>query len=221
MGTGGFWFRRRSALLDVEEIDMSGVGYPVQHTESTSIEHHLDLIRQMVTKSVADGETRQLAVKIVSSSYLWKTNPRTGKTEPYLKAWDLYLHAPAGEKCSPQDDECEVAAIWNFVNLNFRYVYDPPEVDTFATTRKSLEAGGGDCDDATILFCSLLKSVGFHTRARVISVSADPENWVHVYPMVGLPKDEPTYWMALDMTVPGYKPDDQYPDIGKALDFPM
>ena len=77
------------------------------------------------------------------------------------------------------------------------------------------------CDDATILFCSLLKCVGFHTRARVISVSSDPENWVHVYPVVGLPKDDPTYWMPLDMTVDGYRPDDQYPDIGRALDFPM
>lgn len=200
---------------------MSGLGYRVKHDESTSIHHHLELVNQMVNRSVHDGETRQLAVKIVSQSYVWKANPRTGQQEPYIKAWDMYLKAPGGDPCATRDDACEVAAIWNFVCLNFRYVYDPADVDTFATVKKSLEAGGGDCDDAAILFCSLLKCVGFQTRARVISVSEDPDNWVHVYPVVGLPKDDPTYWMPLDMTVVGYKPDDQYPDIGKALDFPM
>jgi hypothetical protein len=195
--------------------------YPVKYTESTSIEHHVALINEMTHKSVRDPELRQLAVKIVSGSYVWRRNPRTGKEEPYLKAWDMFFLAPGTDQCAPRDGECELLKIWNFVVLNFRYVYDPADVDTFATAKKSLEAGGGDCDDATILFCALLKAIGFECQARVISVSSDPENWVHIYPMVGLPKDEPTQWWALDMTVEGYQPGDEFPDIGKILDTPV
>lgn len=196
-------------------------GYPVTLTKSTSIEHHVELIKKQCDKSVNDGEVRQLAVKIVSGSYVWKQNPRTGQQEPYIKAWDHYFIAPAQDVCPPRDDECELLRIWDFVVLNFRYVYDPPDLDTFATARLSLEAGGGDCDDATILFCALLKSIGFEVKARVISVSDDPENWVHIYPLVGLPKDDPTEWMPLDITVADYLPGDEYPDIGKTYDSVM
>lgn len=196
--------------------------YPVRHTSSKSIDGHLKLIREMVSKSVRDPETRQLAVKLVSGSYVWKANPRSGKQEPYVKAWNHFFIAPSTEgPCPTRDDECEIVRLWDFVVLNFRYVYDPDEVDTFATAKLSLEAGGGDCDDATILFCALAKSLGFFTMARVISVADDPENWVHVYPLVGLPKDDPTLWVPLDMTVSGYRIGDQYPDIGKLKDFEM
>lgn len=196
--------------------------YPVKLTASNSIDQHLKLIREMVRKSVRDPEVRQLAVKLVSGAYVWKTNPRTGQPDPYVEAWRKRFIAPSKDgPCPTRDDECEVLRLWDFVVLNFRYVYDPDEVDTFATAKLSLEAGGGDCDDATILFCALAKSLGFFTKARVISVSDDPENWVHVYPLVGLPKDDPAQWVPLDMTVTGYRIGDEYPDIGKLKDFEM
>lgn len=123
---------------------MATVGW-VRYARSKSIEHHVALIKEMSDKSVRDPELRQLAVKIVSGSYVWKRNPRTGKDEPYIKAWNSYFVVPPDEDCPPRDDQCEVIRIWNFVVRNFRYVYDPSSIDTFATAKASLEAGGGDC----------------------------------------------------------------------------
>jgi hypothetical protein len=48
----------------------------------------------------------------------------------------------------------------------------------------TLRLGIGDCDDFTILMCSLLGSIGFRTRIVTISSSAspDPRQFSHVYP---------------------------------------
>jgi len=193
----------------------------VRFTRSKSIEDHVSKIIEVKQKSMRDPEVRQLAVKIVSSSYVWAMNPRTGKQEPFIKAWGKSFRVPVGQPCPARDDECEIRKVWNFVVTNFRYVYDPLATDTFATTRYSLDAGGGDCDDATIVFGSLLEAIGFHVRARVISTPDAPSNWVHIYPLVGVSKDDPQEWVPLDMTVKGYRPGDQWPDIAKFKDFDM
>lgn len=194
---------------------------PTRNTRSTSIEDHVSKIIEMKDKSMKDPEVRQLAVKIVSGSYVWKPDPRTGKNQPYINAWGKSFRATTGDACPPRDDGCEIMKIWNFIVLNVRYVYDPLHTDTFCTAKVTLEAGGGDCDDLTIVFASLLEAIGFHVRCRVISVPDDPANWVHIYPMVGVGKDDPAQWAPLDVTVAGYQPGQEWPDIAKHLDFDM
>lgn len=119
--------------------------YPVFYARSKSIQEHVGYIIKTKNRSIRDPEVRQLAVKIVSSSYVWRANPRTGVQEPYLKAWNRYFIGEKTPICPPRDDQCEIVKIWNFVVRNFRYVYDPATLDTFATAKLSLEAGGGDC----------------------------------------------------------------------------
>jgi hypothetical protein len=196
-------------------------GYPVFYARSKSIQEHVGYIIKTKNRSIRDPEVRQLAVKIVSSSYVWRTDPRTGQQEPFIKAWNKYFHGEKSPICPPRDDECEIVKIWNFVVRNFRYVYDPLTVDTFATAKLSLEAGGGDCDDAAVLFASLLEAIGFHMRCRVITTPDEPDNWVHIYPLVGVPKDDASDWLPLDMTVSGYKPGQEWPKIAKLIDFEM
>jgi len=189
------------------------------HTSSSNINEHVALIHRQVLKSLEDAELRQLVVKIVSDSYEWRMNPRSGRQEPYIVAWGKQFKAPPDLPCEPRDAECELAKIWNFVVLNVRYVYDPVTIDTFATAKETLLAGGGDCDDLDILFEAMLHIIGFATKARVVSVTASPNDWVHVYPLAGLPKDNPTLWMPLDSTVTGAEPGWEYPDIAKRKDF--
>ena len=191
----------------------------VEAHSTRDLDEHVALINRQVLRSLRDGETRQLAVKIVSGQTQEHRDPRTGQSRPMIKAYGQWFEPPPQGPCAPRDERCEVARIWNFVVLNFRYVYDPRDVDTFATARESLKAGGGDCDDATILFSALLESIGFHTKARVISTRNNPNVWVHVYPLVGLPKDNPREWLPLDMTVKGKLPGWQYPSIANQRDF--
>lgn len=198
-----------------------GKRVPVRWAHSRSIEEHVDYIIQVKNKSRNDLELRNLAIKLTSSSFVWTQDPRTGRRTAMVQAWNKWFVAPRGDICAPRDDICEIIKIWDFVVANVRYVYDPPYVDTFATSKVTLELGGGDCDDFTILFANLLESIGFHMQARVISTPDDPKNWVHIYPMVGLPKEPPESWLPLDATVQGYRPGDQWPQIAKYIDFPM
>lgn len=198
----------------------------VHRLRTQGLDQHLKLIGDMVAKSMEDPETRQLAVKIVSGSTVWVRDPRTGRQKEVIRAWGKNFKPPKGPECEPRDSACEIRRIWSFVQQNVRYVYDPPDTDTFATAKQTLLAGGGDCDDFTILFAALLKGVGFScVVARVVSTADAPSQWVHVYPMVGCNKDEldpeRNTYVPLDATLKGLRPGDQYPNIARHRDFVM
>lgn len=189
--------------------------------ETRNLDEHVGLIKRQVEKSLVDPETRQLAVQIVSCAFDYaKDRRRNGDEVAVVEAWGKKFRIPNPDVCPrARDARGEITAVWNFVVANFRYVYDPTETDFFATAKYSLEAGGGDCDDATIVFAALLKSLGFYVAARVVSTKSNPGSWVHVYPIVGFPKDNPREWIALDMTVEGFKPGDQYNEIARHQDY--
>lgn len=192
-----------------------------RNATSQDLDQHVSYIKRMVDRSLADGETRQLAVRIVSGAYDYVRDPATGQNVPVVRAYGRNFRAPAGPPCETRDEECEITKIWDFVVLNFRYVYDPAEVDTFATAKESLLAGGGDCDDSSILFAALLGLIGFRVVVRVISTQDDPDQWVHVYPLVAVSKDDPKKWIALDCTVDGAKPGWEYESIANHQDYVM
>lgn len=197
--------------------------FPLETHLTQNLDEHVALIQGQMDKSVHDPELRQLAVKIVSGKYDYMTHPRTGRVIPVIRAWDQTFLAPENETpCEPRDERCEIERIWDFTVANVRYVYDPDEIDFFATSRATLEAGGGDCDDLTILINSLGKAIGFKTVARVISTQDDPDDWVHIYPMLGMnTKDAPSIWIPMDTTVKGSVPGWQYEDIAKHRDYVM
>lgn len=170
-------------------------------------------------KSLADAETRQLAVKIVSSRATWR-KPNPGAEEvPMVEAWGDWYLMPPYPPCPPREDLCEIEMIWAFVVMNVRYVFDTTNVDVFSTTQATLEAGGGDCDDMQVVFASLLMSVGFTVKARVISTPDNPDEWVHIYPLVGFPKTNPKHWIPLDATVTGSQVGWEYDHIAKVRDY--
>ena len=182
-----------------------------------SIDEHVGVISEMVDKSLKDPETRQLAVRVVSDRF--QNVRRGGQMKEVLRAWGCDFKPPGGPACGPRKDRCEIEKVWNFLNDNVRYVFDQTGVDQFATLKASLQMGGGDCDDFTIAFAALLGALGFHVAARVISTNSAPDQWVHIYAMVGLPKDNPTQWLPLDPTVEGAVPGWQFDKIAKFRDY--
>lgn len=191
------------------------------HYETQNLDQHVALIKRQVDRSMQDGELRQLAVKIVSGTVDFARDPRSGESVPVIRAYGKQFLAPTGRPCKPRDEQCEIERIWDFVVLNTRYVYDPAEIDTFATAKETLLSGGADCDDATILISGLAGFVGFRVIARVISTMENPTSWVHIYPLIGLTKDEPKIWVPLDMTVAGATPGWEYEGIANYRDFQM
>ncbi len=182
-----------------------------------SIDEHVGVIKEQADKSLRDPVTRQLAVQICCDRT--QDGRVNGKNAQVIHAWGENFEAPGGPPCSPREDRCEVTKVWNFLIKNVRYVFDMTDVDVFATLKYTLKSGGGDCDDATIAFAALLGSLGFRVAARVISTKKAPNQWVHIYPMVGLPKDNPTAWCPLDITVEGAVPGWEYGEIAKYRDY--
>jgi len=97
-----------------------------------------------------------------------------------------------------RDYEAEVRAIFDWVRTNIRYTRDPEGLELFRKPIRTVQLGLADCDDMSILISALLGTIGHKTMLRVIGVtSKEPE---HIYPLVLLPPDNATYYIALDAT---------------------
>lgn len=113
---------------------------------SKNLDEHVAMIERQVARSIRDGESRRLAVQIVSGSYDYIRDRRSNKEVPTVKAYGkTFMAPPNGDVCPPKNDQCEIERIWDFLVLNFRYTEDPVDVDTFQTLKESLSMGGGDC----------------------------------------------------------------------------
>ena len=64
-----------------------------------------------------------------------------------------------------------------------------------------------DCDDFTIRLGALCYAIGYPVRARVVAPSGAPNQWAHIYLMVGdVPGEAPERWLPLDPTEPQHPP---------------
>lgn len=115
--------------------------------------------------------------------------------------------------CPERDGTCEARAVYNYIKQHVRYTGDvapvamgaggPVEaIDLFQSAPRTLEFGGGDCDDNVILGSVLLAHNGITPRIRVTSEALLGE-YSHVYALAGLPKLDPQKWVAIDTTLPG------------------
>lgn len=188
--------------------------------DSGNLDGHIALIRRQLDRSMMDPETVQLAGKITSNVVNYVEDPRTGERAAVIEAWgDRFW--PSGLPTPPmKNDAAELQMLWSFLVRNVRYVYDPEHADTFKTLKATLISRAGDCDDLTIAFCALARSIGFaHCYARVISMSGD--SWEHIYPIIGCPKEQAQVFVPFELTVPGAKPGQEVQGYAAHRDFPM
>jgi hypothetical protein len=81
----------------------------------------------------------------------------------------------------------EARAVYNWVRANIRFTRDVRGKETLHAAREIIRLGIGDCDDFTILICSLMSTVG--AKCSIITISSDPripETFSHVYPEVSV-----------------------------------
>ena len=131
--------------------------------------------------------------------------------------------------CPARDGNCEARAVYDWVRKNVRYTGDvapvkqgargPYEgVDLFQSAYRTVEFGGGDCDDHAVLAATLLTLNGISAKFRVTGRAAKAE-FSHIYTMAGLPKMGPSSWVAVDSTLPGENYGHEAPH-GRKADFP-
>jgi len=105
----------------------------------------------------------------------------------------------------------EIASIFYWVRDKIRYTRDPWKLDVFEDAEWTLKTGAGDCDAHAVLLGSLLSSIGYPVRMKVVSY--DGVRYSHVYPLVGDRPGNPTRWIALDATIPWAKPGYEKPYV--------
>jgi hypothetical protein len=101
--------------------------------------------------------------------------------------------------CMARNDHCELAAVFDFVTKNVRYTGDIAHKDTFQSALRTLQFGGGDCDDHSVLAAVIAMENGFQTKWRITSNTG--RTWDHIYALAGVPKHAPRRWVALDTTL--------------------
>jgi transglutaminase-like putative cysteine protease len=158
-----------------------------------TIDQRVKRVIEMINKGKQDPRVRAVAVKIVS---------RLCGDKHCIKERDYYG---------------EVKAIFDWVRKYIRYVHDINGIDTFQHPARTLEFGGGDCDDYTILLASLYQSIGYPVRIRVVA-AVRPEvyknmtpsqkskvDYNHIYLLVGIPPhklpDSQKDWIPVDASV--------------------
>jgi hypothetical protein len=83
------------------------------------------------------------------------------------------------------DWQGEARAIYNWVLRNIRFTRDVYGKETLHAAPEILRLRIGDCDDFTILICSLLGTIGHKTRIVTIAGHPeDPTQFSHVFPEV-------------------------------------
>ncbi len=101
--------------------------------------------------------------------------------------------------CPARNDMCELGAIFDFIQKNVRYTGDITFKDTFQSGLRTLQFGGGDCDDHAELGAVLCMENGYQCKWRITSNTG--RTWDHIYLMAGYPKHRPSNWIALDTTL--------------------
>lgn len=110
------------------------------------------------------------------------------------------------KKYQAKTNDERIAAIYDWVKKNMEYLNDPYYNELIHSSEvlmnEFLRTGRvhGDCDDFTILICSLLLSIGIPCRARMIKLPNHKghQQWAHIYPMAL--SERTGEWIALDAT---------------------
>ena len=158
------------------------------------IEERIATIQDLIRKSVQDPQMRKFALQ-------------------------------ATVRCPERDQMCEAESIYHFVKQRVRYTGDVGPIvhedgsiegiDLYQSARRTLEFGGGDCDDQAILNSTLLALNGLEPRLRVVRQRRDPD-WSHIYTGAMINGK----FVALDTTLPGSRSFNYETPIAKRIDFP-
>lgn len=222
---------RGSSVPVVNTVTRGGMVLKHRKKGILPIKERVGIIQDLVWEGVQDPQMRELALAITGNGVRSVT---VGK----------YTFKVQGASCPARDGTCEARAVYNWVRQNVRYTGDvapvkqgrngPLEpVDLFQSAKRTIEFGGGDCDDADLLEVAILGTLtslngvttrvrwaqeSKHLRHRVTAPKALGD-WGHIYPVIGTPKTNPTKWIAIDATLPGSRFGVEVPHA-RRQDFP-
>ena len=190
--------------------------------------HAYGAVRQALAAFSSDAEPKArqqvVAPGIASRVPELRRLIQRGKTNPKIIALaKAVINRQCGDTwCIPEKAWREEAvALFGFVRGRVRYNRDTYGVESFQAPHVTLRYRGGDCDCITILLASLLQSVGYPVKLRIMQ-TRNAETWNHILLLAGLPPSRPTRWLSLDASM--NQPAGWYPPKGtvrRVLDFDL
>ena len=101
-----------------------------------------------------------------------------GKRDPNIRA-----AAGTIARNEPTNDvDRQAHAIYDWVKASTRFISSGVGVEVIQDPWYTLQNGFGDCDDFSVLICSLLGSIGIPTRLITVATDPDTANFSHIYP---------------------------------------
>lgn len=106
---------------------------------------------------------------------------------------------------NPSSNWLKAAAIQHWMKNNISYVPDPTSGEYVAKPDETLACRGGDCEDFSILFCSLCEAVGVRTKLYIASTDHSAHAFAVIYCDQGYPptltSDLQTFYAARGISI--------------------
>jgi transglutaminase-like putative cysteine protease len=101
-----------------------------------------------------------------------------------------------------KDYRGEAEAIFNFMRKHVRYTLDPRGLEWVQTPYVTLLVQGqGDCDCHATSIAALAVALGHGAAFRTVKGDKDrPDEWSHVYAVIGVTKGGKQHWYPVDST---------------------
>jgi len=139
---------------------------------------------------------------------------RIGVVEPSVRG----LAAQLGQACpranatsgtSAQGD-CLAGVVQQWIQANMLYLPDPPNNELIAVPSFTLKMAAGDCDDLTVLYCSLAGAAGLRAGFTTGTTNQFAVEPTHVLPIVftsagWMPAEVCTDQLSLGQWPPGFR----------------
>lgn len=101
-----------------------------------------------------------------------------------------------------KDYFAEAQRIYDIVKKHVRYVFDPRHMEYVQDPRWVMFVdGSGDCDDHAATIAAMAMALGHEAAFKTIGADKNrPEDFSHVYALIGIQKGPNTEWWAADTT---------------------
>lgn len=188
-----------SAVLwkrDIQEFIAKnfGIGSQLTGVEFDRILNKLPDAKSTATAGVVSK--KKVSVKNIDQrvSYIKKLILE-GKEDSRIRALALQIVDDAG--VAGREHVAEIRAIFDYVQQNVTFRSDVAGIESFQDANLTLtEWQAGDCDDFVIALGSLLGSIGYAVKIKVVAVGSLTFN--HVYLLAEVPRGR---WIAVDASV--------------------
>lgn len=96
-------------------------------------------------------------------------DPVIQRSDPYINKIivnDITLRTMAAEivrSCPSGNKDCQINKLYRYVVENYSYYSDPRQEEFIQSPYDTMDVGGGDCEDLTIMLMSLLENIGINT----------------------------------------------------------